>query len=46
MLIPVFISAPSTENLNPEQKAVYEAIIAAIGDVGLEKEGWQIGLSR
>jgi hypothetical protein len=37
MLIPVFISAPSTENLNPEQKSVYEAIIAAIGDVGLEE---------
>jgi len=37
MLIPVFISAPSTENLNPEQKSVYDAIIAAIGDVGLEE---------
>jgi hypothetical protein len=37
MLIPVFISAPSTENLNPEQKSVYDAIISAIGDVGLEE---------
>ena len=37
MLIPVFISAPSTENLNPEQKCVYDAIIAAIGDLGLEE---------
>ena len=37
MLIPVFISAPSTENLNPEQKSVYDAIIAAIGDLGLEE---------
>jgi hypothetical protein len=37
MLIPVFISAPSTENLNPEQKPVYDAIIAAIGDLGLEE---------
>jgi hypothetical protein len=37
MLIPVFISAPSTDNLNPGQRAVYEAIIAAIGDVGLEE---------
>lgn len=37
MLIPVFISAPSTANLNPQQKAVYAAIIAAIGDVGLEE---------
>jgi hypothetical protein len=37
MLIPVFVSAPSTENLKPEQKSVYEAIIAAIGDLGLEE---------
>jgi hypothetical protein len=37
MFIPVFISAPSTENLNPEQKSVYDAIIAAIGDLGLEE---------
>ena len=37
MQIPVFISAPSTGNLNPEQKAVYDAIIAAISDVGLEE---------
>jgi hypothetical protein len=37
MLIPVFISALSTENLNPQQKSVYDAIIAAIGDLGLEE---------
>jgi hypothetical protein len=37
MLIPVFISAPSTENLNPEQKSVYDTIIAAIGDLGLKE---------
>src|ERR1700749_2551010 len=37
MLIPVFISAPSTENLNPAQKAVYDAIVSAIDDVGLEE---------
>jgi hypothetical protein len=36
MLIPVFISAPSMENLNTEQRPVYDEIIAAMGDVGLE----------
>src|ERR1700761_2855022 len=37
MFIPVFISAPSTENLNPEQKAVYDTFMAALGDLGLEE---------
>jgi len=37
MLIPVFISAPSTENLNSEQRPVYAAIVSALGDLGLEE---------
>ncbi|MCK1383922.1 hypothetical protein [Bradyrhizobium sp. 21] len=37
MLIPVFVSAPSTENLSPEQKLVYDAVIAALDDLGLEE---------
>jgi hypothetical protein len=37
MLIPVFISAPSTANLNPGQKSVYDAIVSAIGEIGLEE---------
>ena len=37
MLIPVFVSAPSTTNLNPDQKSVYDAIVSALGDVGLEE---------
>jgi len=37
MLIPVFVSAPSTTNLNPDQKPVYDAIALALGDVGLEE---------
>jgi hypothetical protein len=36
MLIPIFLSAPSVENLNAEQRPIYDAIIEAIGDVGLE----------
>ncbi|MFY9959029.1 hypothetical protein [Bradyrhizobium sp.] len=35
MLIPVFISAPSTENLNPEQKSVY------VVQAGISKPGVQ-----
>jgi hypothetical protein len=37
MLIPVFISAPSTANLNPEQQDVYRAVVSAIGELGLEE---------
>jgi hypothetical protein len=37
MLIPVFVSAPSTENLSLAQKSVYDAIVAAIVDLGLEE---------
>lgn len=37
MLIPVFVSAPSTENLTPDQKTAYDAVVAALGDLGLEE---------
>lgn len=36
MLIPVFLSAPSIENLNPEQKTGYDAIVSNLEDFGLE----------
>jgi hypothetical protein len=36
MLIPVFLSAPSAQNLNADQRPVYDAVISAIAEVGLE----------
>ena len=36
MLIPVFVSAPSIDNLNADQQTTYDAIVSNLADLGLE----------
>lgn len=37
MRVPVFVSAPSNDNLNPTQRANYGAVIALLEDLNLER---------